>query len=36
MLLTGRRDPAVFRLYEKAGFFRDVKTGLVAYPSGAS
>jgi GNAT superfamily N-acetyltransferase len=32
MLLTGRTDPAVFRLYEKAGFLRDVKTGLIAYP----
>ena len=32
MLLTGRTDPAVSRLYEKAGFLRGVKTGLVAYP----
>ncbi len=32
MLLTGRTEPAVFRLYEKAGFQRDVKEGLVAYP----
>ena len=32
MLLTGRRDPAVFRLYEKAGFVRGVKEGLIAYP----
>jgi GNAT superfamily N-acetyltransferase len=31
MLLTGRRDPAVFRLYEKAGFVRGVKEGLIAY-----
>jgi GNAT superfamily N-acetyltransferase len=32
MLLTGRTDPAVFRLYEKAGFARGVKEGLIAYP----
>ncbi|MDV2480660.1 GNAT family N-acetyltransferase [Methanoculleus sp. Wushi-C6] len=32
MLLTGRQDPNVFRLYEKAGFVRGVKEGLVAYP----
>ena len=32
MLLTGRTDPAVFRMYEKAGFKRGVKEGLVAYP----
>jgi len=31
LLLTGRRDPAVFRLYEKAGFVRGVKEGLIAY-----
>ncbi|MEN6342785.1 MAG: GNAT family N-acetyltransferase [Methanospirillum sp.] len=36
MLLTGRTDPAVFRLYEKAGFLQGVKTGLVAYPPGMS
>ncbi|HTY14641.1 MAG TPA: GNAT family N-acetyltransferase [Methanoregulaceae archaeon] len=32
MLLTGRTDPAVFRLYEKAGFRRGVKEGLIVYP----
>lgn len=32
MLLTGRREPSVFRLNEKAGFVRGVKEGLVAYP----
>lgn len=34
MLMTGRTDPAVFRLYEKAGFRRGVKEGLIAYPPG--
>ncbi len=29
MLLTGRNDPKVFALYEKAGFKRGVKTGFV-------
>jgi len=32
MLLSGRRDPAVFRLYEKAGVVRGAKEGLIAYP----
>jgi len=32
MLLTGRSEPNVFRLYEKAGFLRGVKEGLIAYP----
>ncbi|MCK9307956.1 MAG: GNAT family N-acetyltransferase [Methanoculleus sp.] len=32
MLLTGRREAGVFRLYEKAGFVRGVKEGLIAYP----
>ena len=32
MLLTGRRDEAVSRFYEKAGFLAGVKTGFVAYP----
>jgi GNAT superfamily N-acetyltransferase len=32
MLLTGRREQNVFRLYEKAGFVRGVKEGLIAYP----
>jgi GNAT superfamily N-acetyltransferase len=30
MLLTGRDDPKIFALYEKAGFKRGVKTGFVA------
>ena len=30
MLLTGRKDPAVSRFYEKAGFKAGVKTGFVA------
>jgi GNAT superfamily N-acetyltransferase len=32
MLLTGRREQNVFRLYEKAGFVRGVKEGLIVYP----
>ncbi|KLK88404.1 GCN5 family acetyltransferase [Methanoculleus sediminis] len=32
ILLTGRREQNVFRLYEKAGFARGVKEGLIAYP----
>lgn len=32
MLLTGRKDEAVFRFYEGAGFKQDVKTGFIAYP----
>ncbi|MDD2787829.1 GNAT family N-acetyltransferase [Methanoculleus sp.] len=32
MLLTGRREQNVFSLYEKAGFVRGVKEGLIAYP----
>lgn len=32
MLLTGRTDPGVHRLYAKAGFRAGVKTGYVAYP----
>nr|WP_255342096.1 GNAT family N-acetyltransferase [Methanoculleus sp. MH98A] len=32
MLLSGRREQNVFRLYEKAGFVRGVKEGLIAYP----
>jgi GNAT superfamily N-acetyltransferase len=32
MLLTGQNEPNVFRLYEKAGFLRGVKEGLIAYP----
>lgn len=32
MLLTGRSEPNVFRLYEKAGFVRGAKEGLIAYP----
>jgi len=34
MLLTGRREQNVFRLYEKAGFVRGVKEGLITYPAG--
>lgn len=30
MLLTGRKDEATLRFYEKAGFFSGVKTGFVA------
>ena len=32
MLLTGRKDPAVLRFYERAGFQGGVKTGFVAVP----
>nr|WP_261597129.1 GNAT family N-acetyltransferase [Methanoculleus sp. Afa-1] len=32
MLLTGRSEPNVFRLYEKAGFVRGAKEGLIVYP----
>jgi len=32
MLLTGRREQSVFRLYEKAEFVRGAKEGLIAYP----
>lgn len=32
MLLTGRNEDYVFRLYEKAGFVRGKKEGLIAYP----
>nr|WP_300998831.1 hypothetical protein [Methanoculleus sp.] len=34
MLLSCRREQNVFRLYEMAGFVRDVEEGLVAYPPG--
>lgn len=34
MLLSGRKDAAVFRLYEKAGFRRGQKEGFIAYPPG--
>jgi GNAT superfamily N-acetyltransferase len=34
MLLTGRKDPAVYRLYEKAGFVRGFKEGFIAFPPG--
>jgi GNAT superfamily N-acetyltransferase len=33
MLLTGRKDPEVFRFYENAGFKAGVKTGFVAMAS---
>ncbi len=32
MLMTGRTDPAVFRLYEKAGFLRGKKEALITFP----
>jgi GNAT superfamily N-acetyltransferase len=35
MLLTGRKDEATLRFYEKAGFERGVKTGFIAYPGKA-
>jgi GNAT superfamily N-acetyltransferase len=35
VLLTGRKDEATLRFYEKAGFERGVKTGFIAYPEKA-
>jgi GNAT superfamily N-acetyltransferase len=35
MLLTGSGREATLRFYENAGFKRDVKTGLIAYPRGS-
>jgi GNAT superfamily N-acetyltransferase len=32
MLLTGRKDEATLRFYDRAGFKRGVKTGYIAYP----
>jgi len=32
MLLTGRDDERVFRVYEKVGFKRGIKTGFIAKP----
>ncbi|NLX48781.1 MAG: GNAT family N-acetyltransferase [Methanospirillum sp.] len=32
MLLTGRSDPSVHRLYRKVGFLPGAKAGYVAYP----
>ena len=32
MLLTGRQDEATLRFYEKAGFQRGLKTGVIAKP----
>jgi GNAT superfamily N-acetyltransferase len=36
MLLTGRKDEATLRFYEKAGFHRGEKTGFVATPGAGS
>jgi len=33
MLLTGSKNPAIYRFYEKAGFKRGIKVGFIAYPS---
>ncbi len=33
MLLTGRKDQAIFRFYESAGFDRHEKQGFIAKPS---
>lgn len=32
MLLTGRKDEATLRFYDRAGFKRGVKTGYIAHP----
>jgi hypothetical protein len=32
MLLTGRKDEAIFNFYESAGFNRDEKQAFVARP----
>ena len=32
MLLTGHKDEATLKFYERAGFKRGVRTGFVAYP----
>ena len=32
MLLTGRTDPSVHRLYARVGFLSGVKAGYIAYP----
>ena len=34
MLLTGRTDPSVHRLYTRAGFRSGIKVGYMAYPPG--
>jgi GNAT superfamily N-acetyltransferase len=34
MLLTGSRNEATLRFYEKAGFARGIKTGFLARPGG--
>jgi len=32
MLMTGRKDESVYKLYENAGFQRDAKQAFIAYP----
>jgi GNAT superfamily N-acetyltransferase len=32
MLMTGRKDEATLRFYQRAGFKRGIKTGFIAYP----
>jgi len=35
MLMTGRKDEAVYRFYESVGFDRDAKQAFIAKPEGA-